>query len=148
MSAVLAAVFTDHTIADHARTELVRDGFPTDRVELTSREELGDARVVPAAGVSDKLAKYFKQLFPEGTERPAVRRLQQAVLEGHAVIAVHPRGDVETQRAMDILNRAEPIEVRAADLDKQSLEGAAALREDSGLAWIGRVLVAPKAPER
>lgn len=146
MSAVLAAVFHDHGIADQARTQLVQDGFPTDRVELTSREELGNARVVPAAGVDDKLSKYFQQLFPDGSKQPAVRSLQKAVLEGHAVVAVHPRGDIEVQRAMDILNRSEPMELRASDLENQGLEAAAAPREDSTLAWIGRVLVAPRPP--
>jgi hypothetical protein len=124
----------------------VQDGFPTDRVELTSREELGNARMVPAAGVDEKLSKYFQQLFPDGREQPAVRSLQQAVLDGHAVIAVHPRGDIEVQRAMDILNRSEPMEMRATDLANQGLEAAAAAKEDSTLAWIGRVLVAPKPP--
>jgi len=33
--------------ADSVRTELVRDGFPTDRVELTASRERGRAITVP-----------------------------------------------------------------------------------------------------
>src|ERR1700761_6243732 len=123
MSAVVAAVFADHDTAVGVRTRLVKDGFPTDRVELTSNEELGQAQVVPKAGVSEKLTRYFAQLFPDRSG--AVDLFQGAVLAGHAVIAVHPRGDVETNRVVEILNESDPVEVRAQDLDKQGLEQAA-----------------------
>ena len=36
MSAVLLAVFNDYETADRVRLELFRDGFPTDRVDLTA----------------------------------------------------------------------------------------------------------------
>jgi hypothetical protein len=36
MSAVLLAMFNQYKIAERMRVELVRDGFPTDRVELTA----------------------------------------------------------------------------------------------------------------
>jgi len=41
MSAVLLAVFGQYGDAERVRTQLVRDGFPTDRVELTSATEPG-----------------------------------------------------------------------------------------------------------
>jgi hypothetical protein len=146
MSAVVAAVFADHDTAVHVRTRLVKDGFPTDRVELTSTEELGQAQVVPKAGVPEKLTQYFRQLFPERSG--AVNLFQGAVLAGHAVIAVHPRGDVETNRVVQILNENDPVEVRAQDLDKQTLEQAASSSESSALSWIGKTMVAPRAPDR
>jgi hypothetical protein len=148
MSAVLAAVFNDHETARGVRTRLVKDGFPTDRVELTSCEEMGQAGVVPAGRVAEKLALYFRQLFPEREEDACVRALRQAVEAGRAVIAVHPRGQVETDRAVEILNQADPLQIRSADLDEQTLEHAAARTEVSALSWIGRVMVAPQAPDR
>ena len=36
MSAVILAVFNDYETAERVRVMLVRDGFPTDRVELTA----------------------------------------------------------------------------------------------------------------
>ena len=43
MSAVLLAVFNDYEAAERVRLTLFRDGFPTDRVELTATCELGRA---------------------------------------------------------------------------------------------------------
>ena len=40
-------------------------------------------------------------------------------------VAVQPRGDVETQRALQLLNEGGPIELRGVDLQNQTLEHAA-----------------------
>ena len=49
MGAVLLAVFKNHASAERVRSGLIRDGFPTDRVELTSQAEPGQAGIEPAA---------------------------------------------------------------------------------------------------
>ena len=148
MSAVLAAIYDDHAAAEEVRIRLVNDGFPTDRVELTSRQELGQAKLVPAADVQEKLTQYFRQLFPDTRYDGLIQQLPRQIEAGHAVIAVQPRGDIETDRAIRILNDGAPMEMEATDLDEQSMEHAAAPKESSALAWIGRVMVAPQAPER
>jgi len=43
MSAVLLAVFDEYQVAERVRVELVRHGFPTDRIELTAGCEPGRA---------------------------------------------------------------------------------------------------------
>ena len=152
MSAVLVAAFSDHATAEGVRTRLVQDGFPTDRVQLTSAQELGHVELVPRASVGEKLTEYFGKLFKGGRgtrgegELP-VQLFQRAVLEGKATIAVHPRGDIETQRALHILNEAGPIELRGADLEKQRLEHAATENETPIITWMGKVLAAPGAPD-
>jgi hypothetical protein len=146
MSSVIAAVFTDHDSAEQVRTELVKDGFPTDRVELTSQRELGQAKVIPAPGVADKLTQYFGRLFQGDNQGGAAASLRQAVLSGRAVIAVQPRGDVETNRAVEILNRAGPVELQDKDLDREQMfEQAASTAKAPVLNWVGKVLVAPGA---
>ena len=149
MSAILVAVFEDHAIAERLRTRLVQDGFPTDRVELTSRQELGQAKLIPRDGVGAKLTEYFRNLFQHagshGDER-SVQLLQRAVLDGKAALAVQPRGDIETQRALELLNEGDPLEIRHADLESQTLEHAASEGETS-LTWIGKVLAGPGAPD-
>jgi hypothetical protein len=149
MSAVLVAVFTDQATAEGVRTRLVKDGFPTDRVELTSSQELGQAKLVPKESVGDKLLEYFRQLFQEGSRRDerSAELIQRAVLDGKAALAVHPRGEVETQRALQLLNEAGPEEVRGTDLQSQTLEHAATETETPVLTWIGKVLSAPGAPD-
>jgi hypothetical protein len=148
MSAVLAAVYNSHEDTEEVRIRLVSDGFPTDRVELTSRKELGQAKLAPAADVEDKLTQYFRQLFPGTGCDVLVHQLQSAIQAGHGVVAVHPRGQIETDCAIRILNEAGPMEINARDLDKQSLEHAAADQESSALSWIGRVMVAPQVRDR
>ena len=110
MSAILVAVFSDHAVGERVRTRLVKDGFPTDRVELTSLQDLGQAKLVPRDGLGEKLTEYFRKLLQtdgnDNGER-SVQLFQRAVLEGKAVVAVHPRGDVETQRALKVLGDAE-----------------------------------------
>ncbi len=90
MSAVLAAVFNDHATAEGVRTRLVKDGFPTDRVELTSFQELGQVKLVPREGVGEKLTEYFRKLFQGGTNGSGGRWVplfQRAVLDGKAAVA-------------------------------------------------------------
>ena len=97
MSAVLAAVFNDHATAEGVRTRLVKDGFPTDRVELTSCQELGQVKLVPREGVGEKLTEYCRKLFQSGTNGSGERWVplfQRAVLDGKAAVAVQPRGDM------------------------------------------------------
>jgi hypothetical protein len=150
MSAVLVVVFNDHVTAEAVRTRLVKDGFATDRVELTSLQELGQAKLVPREGVGAKLTEYFRKLFQsdgnDARER-SVQLFQRAVLAGKAALAVQPRGDIETQRALQLLNESEPVALRSADLQSQSLEHAATEEGTSILTWMGKVLAAPGAPD-
>jgi hypothetical protein len=125
MSAVVAALFADHRTADNVRTRLVKEGFPTDRVSLTSRQEPGQAEVVPADSIPEKLKQHFSQLFQGPEAEQSAQLFARGVLEGHSVIAVHPRGKIETERAFAILEEAAPLELRESDLDNQSMERAA-----------------------
>jgi hypothetical protein len=150
MSAVLIAVFADQAAAESVRTELVRDGFATDRVELTSRQELGQAKLVPRESVDEKLREYFRQLLQSGgsaSSESDVMLLQRAVLDGKAAVAVQPRGDIETQRALELLNHGDPVQLQGVDLQNQTLEHAATEVETPVVTWVGKVLAAPGAPD-
>lgn len=150
MSAVLVAVFNDHATGEGVCTRLVEDGFPTDRVELTSCQDLGQVKLVPRQGVGAKLTEYFRTLFHSGSSGSGERWValfQRAVLDGKAAVAVQPRGDIETQRALELLNRGAPVELRGVDLQNQSLEHAATETETPIFTWMGKVLAAPGAPD-
>lgn len=125
MSAVVAALFETHARAEQVRTALVSDGFPTDRVQLTSPREPGQAALSPRGGKLDQLQDYFAQLFPEEDERSDVLALAEGVRQGHAALVVHPRGDIEVERALGILSSASPLEIREHDLENQTMEQAA-----------------------
>ena len=127
MSAVILAVFNDLGSADRVRTRLVSDGFPTDRVELTSAAEHGRAGVQPAVSVRARFEQYFRTLLSKEDERAFADLLAQRVESGSAsTIAVHPRGAIETARAAEILKKEGAVEVVGHDLQNQTFEYAAA----------------------
>ncbi len=146
MSAVLAALFSNHEVAVAVRTRLVTDGFPTDRVELTSRKEAQQAKLVPAESMTEKLILHFQQLFPAKEDAEATRALCHGVTQGGAVIAVHPRGEIETQRATEILEDAGPMELRSTDLDNQTMEHAASRSNDTVIPNVRKILLGPGRP--
>jgi hypothetical protein len=129
MSAVLLAVFNRFADAERVRTRLVRDGFPTDRVELTARAEPGRAGEQPGSA-RQQFQQYFGTLFDADYERGFVDVLADRVERGSiATVTVHPRGDVETTRATHILQNAGPAELVSHDLGSQKFEFAASTQE-------------------
>ncbi len=129
MSAVLLAVFNDYETAERVRIDLFRDGFPTDRVELTACCEPGRAGLAPADSAHGKFAQYFHTLFRHADEWHYAESLAERIDNGAAAIAVHPRGAVEVDRATEILKGAGPLEVAEHDLANQAMEHAAAKRD-------------------
>ena len=129
MSAILLAVFDGHSMADRVRVSLVRDGFPTDRVELTASCEQGRAGLGPADSQHDKFVQYFAVLFTRENQRHYAEQLAERVDKGAATITVHPRGAIETARALGIFEDAGALQVFSQDLTNQILEHAAARHE-------------------
>jgi hypothetical protein len=130
MSAVLLAVFGRSGDAERVRTKLVSDGFPTDRVELTSSAEPGRAGVQPGSSQRGKFSRYFRTLLSQDDEREFAEALAERVEHGKAAtIAVHPRGAIETARAAEIFHDEGAVEVVAHDLANQTFERAASRGE-------------------
>ena len=125
MSAVIAAVFVDHDQAVEVRTRFAKEGFPTDRTHLTSREELGQAAVLANKSVSAHLVEHFLELFSK--ERTA-QELTRAVVAGRAVIVVQPRGEAEISRTFELFRHFGPSNLRHRDLDNQFMGHAAGAR--------------------
>lgn len=125
MSAVVAALFKDHATADRVRTALVSGGFPTDRVQLTSEAEPGQAALMPSPNKSQQLQDYFTRVFPEAGEREQVRSFVEGVRHGNAALIVQPRGDVETRQALEVLSSSQPMQLCKHDLANQTMEKAA-----------------------
>jgi hypothetical protein len=138
MSAVLLAVFNDYEAADRVRVQLVRDGFPTDRVELTATCEPGRAGLHPADEPHDRFMQYYRTLFKAEADVDYVEALAGRVDCGAATVTVHPRGPIETTRATQIIESASPTEVAHRDLDNHRFERAAASTEHP---WIKHLWV-------
>jgi len=132
MAAVLIALYDDYATAERVRTELVSDGFPTDRVELTSLREPGAAGALPGASLPEKLLQYFQTLFEEAEQpRQGPQFFADRVRHGGSVITVHPRGEVENSRACEILQRSSPAELVGHGKEDQTFERAAADRNST-----------------
>jgi|SRR5581483_8951834 len=142
MSAVLLAVFNDYDTAERVRVMLVRDGFPTDRVEVTATQDLGRAALEPAASCHDKCVQYFGTLLCGQDEGHYPEMLAQRVDGGAATVTVHPRGTLETERATELLQQAQPAEVLAHDLANKGWERASAKTDGY---WIRHVWLEPSA---
>lgn len=112
MIPVIVALFDDYGIADRVRTELVAGGFPTDRVELTSLFESGQADAEPGDAFIARVANYFHTLLDQGEEPYAdADTIARRVGRGNSAIAVHPRFDYEIDSARQILHRNHPVAV-------------------------------------
>jgi hypothetical protein len=119
MSAVLLAVFSEYKVAERVRVELVRDGFPTDRVELTAGCEMGRADLAPADSPYGRLIQYFRVLFTFQDERHYAEQLAERVDNGDAIITVHPRGSREIARATQILWHGDAVQLLSHDIVNQ-----------------------------
>lgn len=138
MSAVMTAMFNDHGAAERVLVELFRDGFPTDRVDLTSGGDPGRAGLAPAPCPHDRFVRHFRAMFSRQDEQPLAERFAEKIEQGGAAVTVHPRGAFETMRAHAILERARPLELVEHDLANQALEHAASLHERP---WIRHFLL-------
>jgi hypothetical protein len=143
MAAILVALYDNYSTAERVRTELVHDGFPTDRVELTSRPEPGTAGTLAAGSSEERFRKYFETLFDEERHRGCADYLAGRVATGAAVVTVHPRGDEEIGRASQILERNGPLELDREHLDQTVLEHAASAH---GRTLIARLLEPDRRP--
>jgi hypothetical protein len=122
MSAVLLAMFDQYKIAERMRVELVRDGFPTDRVELTASCEPGRAGFEPADSPHERFVQYFRVLFTSEEEQHHPEQLAERLDTGAATITVHPRGSIETARAKQIPLNARAVELISHDLPNQTAQ--------------------------
>ena len=129
MSAVLLAIFNEYKAADRVRVELVHDGFPTDRVELTAGCEPGRAGLEPADSPHGRFVQYFRVLLTFENERHYAEQLAKCVDNGDAIITVHPRGSMEIVRATRILGNAGAVMLIPHDLANQPPRRLAAKRE-------------------
>lgn len=111
MQDIIVALYDEHAAAVRVRTALVEDGFPTDRLEVTSPVEHRQADKSPADSFGVKVLEYFRTLSADDKDRQRLNRFAQAVIQGASALTVHPRGEEEIQRAEKILDLEGPREV-------------------------------------
>jgi hypothetical protein len=127
MPDVLVALYDDYAVADRVRTELVGAGFPTNRVELTTREEHGLADATPGDSTYERNLQYFRTLFPDDDERGFPEFFAEGVRRGGHALVVHPRAEFEVADAQQIMRRHHPVNVdeRSCEWQSPPAQGAA-----------------------
>jgi hypothetical protein len=111
MTPVIVALYDDYGIADRVRTQLVADGFATDRVEVTSRLEAGQADAEPGDRFAQRVANYFHIIFDQNDEHAQAEDFANRVVKGNSAVTVHPRADYEISSARRILNQNGPVKL-------------------------------------
>jgi hypothetical protein len=112
MTPVIVAIYEDFGVAERVRTELVADGFPTDRVELTSKAEAGQADAEPGDTHWEKVSNYFHAIFDQTGNYASADQFADRVRNGGSAITVHPRTDYEMDSARTILRNNNPQDFR------------------------------------
>jgi hypothetical protein len=112
MTPVIVAIYDDFGVAERVRTELVADGFPTDRVELTSKVESGQADAEPGETYWHKVSNYFHAIFDQTGNYASADQFADRVRNGGSAITVHPRTDYEMDSARAILQNNHPADFR------------------------------------
>jgi hypothetical protein len=104
----IIALYADAERAALARTHLFKDGFAADRLDVVSWKDPGRASAGPNDHVEDDLIAHFSMLLEEDHDVALVERLVASLRDGQAALVVHPRGQIEIERARDILEEHEP----------------------------------------
>lgn len=120
MTPVIVALYDDFDVTQRVRTELVKDGFPTDRVELTSRAESGQADAEPGESYWRKVSNYFHAIFDQTGDDASADQFADRVRNGSSAITVHPRTDYEMDSARTILQNNHPADFREEHAQKQN----------------------------
>jgi len=121
MTPVIVALYDDFAVAQRVRTELVKNGgFPTDRVELTSRAETGQADAEPGETYWRKVSNYFHAIFDQTGDDAYADQFADRVRNGCSAITVHPRSDDEIDSARTILRNNHPADLREEHAPKKN----------------------------
>lgn len=111
MQDIIVALYDDHATAVSLRTALVKDGFATDRVEVTSPREHRQAEQGPAADLETNVSDYFRTLSADEGAEHRLQPFAEAVIRGASAVTVHPRGEEEIRRAERLIDRHKPRDV-------------------------------------
>lgn len=114
----LVALFNDRSSAERAAQQLLRNGFRSDQVHVSSSDELTTNVASGNAGLSGTahessgggIAGFFRNLFGEDTPEEDSRYYSGAVQSGKSAVVVHA-DDNTIDRAADILNESGAVNV-------------------------------------
>jgi uncharacterized protein (TIGR02271 family) len=117
MANTVIGVFDTYSHAQSAMDELLKSGFDRDDVRLSPSEESSTARQTALRSDTSEdsgwsIGKFFRSLF--GADDDATREsdvYSEAIRRGSYMLTVDADSDEERDRATDILNRYNPVDI-------------------------------------
>lgn len=119
MANTLVAAYDSYLEAERAYDELVVAGFSSGDVHIFSQDQSTDAAETSSTGGTEenltfgqRIRHFFRQMFGgEDADQRQVDIYSEAVRRGHTILTVDIDNDQESQRAMEVLNRHNPIDI-------------------------------------
>lgn len=132
MTHTLAAVFETRAEATLARNELVNCGYDAQRIQIhDSGSVAGTARINDDESILGSIKQMFSQLI--GREHADRHVYAEALNRGHTVLALDATSLEEAERAADIIEDFNPIDIDEHEtMWRASGWGAEVLQRDAG----------------
>jgi uncharacterized protein (TIGR02271 family) len=146
MQHTIAAVFNQQTQAQRAMDDLVASGIPRDDVRLSQNQEESDTRSTSSTsdeGAFSGIRSFFAEVFGSERDSDDAELYSEAVRRGNYVLTVNVPEDDLVDRATDVLDRYDPVDIEeqasqwksggwaAPESMRQSHSGGQANVEDS-----------------
>jgi len=127
MENTVVAVYDTYAHAQNAMNELLSAGFRSGDVRLSSDNSVSDASVGDStrSDTGSGIGNFFRSLFGMEEHREQHDVYSEAVRRGHCVLTLDVDSDDAHDRAIDILNRHDPVNIdeRAAHWRSQGWSG-------------------------
>ncbi|MBV7539259.1 hypothetical protein KW842_26155 [Duganella sp. sic0402] len=132
MNHTLAAVFETRAEANLAKEELIHNGFDSDRIQIhDSTSAAGTARINDDASVLGTVKQMFSELI--GRDQVDQHLYAEALNRGHAVLSLDTVNLEAAERAADIIDDFNPIDIDDHEtMWRASGWGADVLRSGTG----------------
>lgn len=133
MTHTLAAVFETRAEATHAKNELLQNGFDNASIEIhDSGSVAGTARINDDASILGNVKQMFSELV--GRDHADQHVYAEALNRGHTVLSLRTATLEEAERAADIIDDFNPIDIDEHEsMWRASGWGADVLRSGTGL---------------
>lgn len=137
----LTAFFRDRAAADDAAQQLIRNGFTSNQVEVTSADDFASYAGAGNTGLSGKephdasaggISGFFHRLFGGDADEQDRTYYSEATRRGKAAVVVHADND-QIDQAADILNQSGASDIDTSSSTRAPLEPG---RRDGGEAAI------------
>lgn len=136
MQHTLIAVFDNRTDAQSAMDELLLSGFSREDVRMSEDTsgtgDYADADRSEDEGIGASIKHFFADLFGSDNDFHT-NKYSTAITKGHHVITVSALNDQDVERAADIAERFNPVDIdeKAAEWGVPHVPSAGAMRMDS-----------------